>query len=198
MLIARSKPSASVAPAASSSPTVASARAAPVTTKSSAPGRRFLVLPRHCLRDYGCLAYRGGYFPGCRRFRSRRSRLTISSSYAAVRQFRRTAGCRFVSQGFRGAEARDFRGTDTAGARLAPASFRGEQRPRDPRRGPSAAPKVALLEARMSHELARLVEKHRRRAVCVPALEEVHELDAERAALPRRGDRRRPTTSRCS
>jgi uroporphyrinogen-III synthase len=45
----------------------------------------------------------------------------------------------------------------------------------------AAAPKVALLEARMSHELARLVEKHGGEPVCVPALEEVHELGDERA-----------------
>ncbi len=56
----------------------------------------------------------------------------------------------------------------------------------DPRRrvDPAMAvvPKVALLESRMSHELARLVEKHGGEAVCVPALEEVHELDADQAS----------------
>ncbi|MCL2447516.1 MAG: uroporphyrinogen-III synthase [Polyangiaceae bacterium] len=42
-------------------------------------------------------------------------------------------------------------------------------------------PKVALLEARMSRELARLVEKHGGHPVCVPALRESHELDADKA-----------------
>jgi uroporphyrinogen-III synthase len=42
-------------------------------------------------------------------------------------------------------------------------------------------PKVALLEARMSRELARLVEKHGGDPLCVPALRECHELDAEKA-----------------
>ena len=45
--------------------------------------------------------------------------------------------------------------------------------------GITTAPKVALLEARMSHELARLVEKHGGDPVCVPALEEVHETGVE-------------------
>jgi uroporphyrinogen-III synthase len=44
-----------------------------------------------------------------------------------------------------------------------------------------AAPRVALLEARMSPELARLVERHGGEAVCVPALEERPELDAAKA-----------------
>jgi uroporphyrinogen-III synthase len=43
-------------------------------------------------------------------------------------------------------------------------------------------PKVALLEARMSHELARLVEKHGGEAVCVPALEDVPKVDADTAS----------------
>ncbi len=43
-------------------------------------------------------------------------------------------------------------------------------------------PKVALLEARMSHELARLVEKHGGDAVCVPALEDVPEVDGDTAS----------------
>jgi uroporphyrinogen-III synthase len=47
----------------------------------------------------------------------------------------------------------------------------------------TAPPKVALLEARMSRELARLVEKHGGEAVCAPALRESHELDAETARL---------------
>jgi uroporphyrinogen-III synthase len=42
-------------------------------------------------------------------------------------------------------------------------------------------PRVALLEARMSHELARLVEKHGGEPVCVPALREHHELDPAKA-----------------
>ncbi len=42
-------------------------------------------------------------------------------------------------------------------------------------------PRVAILEARMSHELARLVERHGGEPVCVPALEERHELDDRRA-----------------
>ncbi|HEX4339227.1 MAG TPA: uroporphyrinogen-III synthase [Polyangiaceae bacterium] len=45
----------------------------------------------------------------------------------------------------------------------------------------TAAPKVALLESRMSRELARLVEKHGGEPVCVPAVREVHELDAKTA-----------------
>jgi uroporphyrinogen-III synthase len=43
-------------------------------------------------------------------------------------------------------------------------------------------PKVALLEARMSHELARLVEKHGGDPVCVPALEDAPEIDANMAS----------------
>jgi uroporphyrinogen-III synthase len=42
-------------------------------------------------------------------------------------------------------------------------------------------PRVALLEARMSQELARLVEKHGGEPVCIPALEERHELDGPTA-----------------
>jgi uroporphyrinogen-III synthase len=42
-------------------------------------------------------------------------------------------------------------------------------------------PKVALLEARMSRELARLVEKHGGEPICVPALRECHELDEDKA-----------------
>ena len=45
----------------------------------------------------------------------------------------------------------------------------------------TSGPRVALLEARMSHELARLVEKHGGSPWCVPALRERHELDAETA-----------------
>jgi uroporphyrinogen-III synthase len=43
------------------------------------------------------------------------------------------------------------------------------------------APRVALLEARMSPELARLVERHGGEPVCAPALEERHELDPAKA-----------------
>jgi uroporphyrinogen-III synthase len=43
------------------------------------------------------------------------------------------------------------------------------------------APKIALLETRMSRELARLVEKHGGDPVCVPAVRECHELDAATA-----------------
>jgi uroporphyrinogen-III synthase len=39
-----------------------------------------------------------------------------------------------------------------------------------------AFPKIALLEARMSRELARLVEKHGGDPLCVPAVREQHEL----------------------
>jgi uroporphyrinogen-III synthase len=41
----------------------------------------------------------------------------------------------------------------------------------------TVAPKVALLESRMSRELARLVEKHGGEPVCVPAVRESYELD---------------------
>jgi uroporphyrinogen-III synthase len=44
-----------------------------------------------------------------------------------------------------------------------------------------AAPRVAILEARMSPELARLVERHGGEPVCAPALEERHEIDAAKA-----------------
>jgi uroporphyrinogen-III synthase len=44
-----------------------------------------------------------------------------------------------------------------------------------------SVPRVAILEARMSHELARLVEKHGGEPICVPALEERPELDDEKA-----------------
>src|ERR1700735_4579005 len=44
----------------------------------------------------------------------------------------------------------------------------------------AAVPRVALLESRMRHELARLVEKHGGDPVCVPALEERPEIDDER------------------
>jgi uroporphyrinogen-III synthase len=43
-------------------------------------------------------------------------------------------------------------------------------------------PRVVLLEARMSRELARLVEKHGGDPVCVPALDGVPELDVARAS----------------
>jgi uroporphyrinogen-III synthase len=43
-------------------------------------------------------------------------------------------------------------------------------------------PRVVLLEARMSRELARLVEKHGGDPVCVPALDGVALLDADQAA----------------
>jgi uroporphyrinogen-III synthase len=46
----------------------------------------------------------------------------------------------------------------------------------------SAAPKVVLLESRMSREMARLVEKHGGVPVCVPAVRECHELDPDTAA----------------
>ena len=46
---------------------------------------------------------------------------------------------------------------------------------------PRIAPRVALLEARMSRELARLVEKHGGEPLSVPAVKECHELDAARA-----------------
>jgi uroporphyrinogen-III synthase len=42
-------------------------------------------------------------------------------------------------------------------------------------------PRVALLESRMSRELARLVEKHGGDPVCVPAVRESHELSPEAA-----------------
>jgi uroporphyrinogen-III synthase len=45
----------------------------------------------------------------------------------------------------------------------------------------ASAPRVAILEARMSHELARLIEKHGGEPVCVPALEERSELDDDKA-----------------
>lgn len=45
----------------------------------------------------------------------------------------------------------------------------------------TAAPRVALLESRMSRELARLVEKHGGDPVCVPAVRESYELDAATA-----------------
>lgn len=41
----------------------------------------------------------------------------------------------------------------------------------------SVVPKVALLEARYSSELSRLIEKHGGDAVCAPALEEERQLD---------------------
>jgi uroporphyrinogen-III synthase len=44
----------------------------------------------------------------------------------------------------------------------------------------TSAPRVALLEARMGPELARLVEKHGGVPLCVPALRERHELDRTR------------------
>ena len=42
-------------------------------------------------------------------------------------------------------------------------------------------PTVALLEARMSNELARLVQKHGGNPLCVPAVREHHELGADEA-----------------
>jgi uroporphyrinogen-III synthase len=45
----------------------------------------------------------------------------------------------------------------------------------------TSLPRVALLEARMSHELARLVEKHGGTPLCVPAVRERHELSPETA-----------------
>lgn len=45
-----------------------------------------------------------------------------------------------------------------------------------------SVPKVALLESRMGRELARLVEKHGGEPLCVPAVRECRELDAEGAA----------------
>jgi uroporphyrinogen-III synthase len=42
-------------------------------------------------------------------------------------------------------------------------------------------PRVALLESRMSRELARLVEKHGGEPVCVPAVRECNEVDAQTA-----------------
>lgn len=45
----------------------------------------------------------------------------------------------------------------------------------------TSAPRVALLEARMSLELARLVEKHGGVPVCVPALAECPDIDRPRA-----------------
>jgi uroporphyrinogen-III synthase len=42
-------------------------------------------------------------------------------------------------------------------------------------------PKIALLEARMSRELARLVEKHGGDPFCVPAVREQHDLPAHEA-----------------
>ncbi|HEX4448884.1 MAG TPA: uroporphyrinogen-III synthase [Polyangiaceae bacterium] len=46
----------------------------------------------------------------------------------------------------------------------------------------TTSPLVALLESRMSRELARLVEKHGGETLCVPAVREHHELDAETAS----------------
>jgi uroporphyrinogen-III synthase len=46
---------------------------------------------------------------------------------------------------------------------------------------PHHPPRVALLESRMSRELARLVEKHGGEPVCVPAVCESHELSSETA-----------------
>jgi uroporphyrinogen-III synthase len=46
--------------------------------------------------------------------------------------------------------------------------------------GIPSVPRIAILEARMSHELARLVEKHGGDPICVPALEERPEIDDER------------------
>src|SRR5690349_12443565 len=46
-----------------------------------------------------------------------------------------------------------------------------------------AVPRVALLEARMGNELARLVEKHGGEPLCVPAARERHELDEPRAGM---------------
>ncbi len=40
------------------------------------------------------------------------------------------------------------------------------------------SPRVALLEARMAHEFARLVERHGGEPLCVPAVRESHELDS--------------------
>jgi uroporphyrinogen-III synthase len=45
----------------------------------------------------------------------------------------------------------------------------------------TACPLVALLESRMSRELARLVEKHGGEPLCVPAVREHHELDTDTA-----------------
>jgi uroporphyrinogen-III synthase len=45
----------------------------------------------------------------------------------------------------------------------------------------SSLPRVALLEARMSRELARLVEKHGGEPMCIPAVRESRELTAEAA-----------------
>ncbi len=45
----------------------------------------------------------------------------------------------------------------------------------------AVVPIVALLESRMGRELARLVEKHGGEPLCVPAVREHHELDAETA-----------------
>ena len=45
----------------------------------------------------------------------------------------------------------------------------------------AAVPKVALLEARMGRELARLVEKHGGEPLCVPAVRECRELDDDAA-----------------
>ncbi len=46
----------------------------------------------------------------------------------------------------------------------------------------NSRPLVALLESRMSSEMARLVEKHGGRALCVPALVEVPQLSQEETA----------------
>jgi uroporphyrinogen-III synthase len=46
---------------------------------------------------------------------------------------------------------------------------------------PAPPARVALLESRMSRELARLVEKHGGDPICVPAVRESHELNPETA-----------------
>jgi uroporphyrinogen-III synthase len=53
--------------------------------------------------------------------------------------------------------------------------------PKEAREVTVALPKIALLEARMTHELARLVERHGGEPLCVPAVRERNDLDASRA-----------------
>ena len=64
----------------------------------------------------------------------------------------------------------------------------------------ASRPRIALLESRMSRELARLVDKHGGEPVCVPAVREQPASVAPRRHVHARhvaGDRL-CTTSRCS
>jgi uroporphyrinogen-III synthase len=48
--------------------------------------------------------------------------------------------------------------------------------------GPQALPRVAILESRMSREVARLVERHGGEPVCVPTVRESHDLQPHAAS----------------